>query len=84
MHTNRTQQSAAQVPQQQQSLPPYQALLAAGGVALPPFVSYWSAGKLTAEDFYQQMLITWLERQEMEDEEREWHQIEREEDLAEL
>jgi hypothetical protein len=47
-----------QVPHQQQPLAPYQALLAAGGVACPPFVSNQSAGKLMAEDYNQQMLFT--------------------------
>jgi hypothetical protein len=73
-----------QVPHQQQPLAPYQALLAAGGVACPPFVSNQSAGKLMAEDYNQQMLFTWLKRQEMEEQEREWRCIEREECLAEL
>ena len=48
-----------QVPQQQQQpIAPYQALLAAGGVARPPFVASRSAGKLSAEDYYQQMLLS--------------------------
>jgi hypothetical protein len=74
-----------QVPQQQQQpIAPYQALLAAGGVARPPFVASRSAAKLTAEDYYQQMLLSRLERQEMEEQERERRRIEREERLAEL
>jgi hypothetical protein len=57
-----------QVPQQQQQpIAPYQALLAAGGVARPPFVASCSAGKLTAENYYQQMLLSRMERQEMEE-----------------
>jgi len=57
-----------QVPQQQQQpIAPYQALLAAGGVARPPFVASRSAGKLSAEDYYQQMLLSCMERQEMEE-----------------
>jgi hypothetical protein len=74
-----------QVPQQQQQpLALYQALLGAGGIARPPFVSSRSAGKLSAEDYYQQMLLSHMERQEMEEQERERHCIEREECLAEL
>jgi len=74
-----------QVPQQQQQpIAPYQALLAAGGVARPPFVASRSAGKLSAEDYYQQMLLSCMERQEMEEQERERRRIEREERLAEL
>jgi hypothetical protein len=65
-------------------LAPYQALLAGGGVACPPFVISQSAGKLSAEDYYQQMLLSWMERQEVEEQEREWSHIEREERLAEL
>jgi hypothetical protein len=61
-----------QVPQQQQQpIAPYQALLAAGGVARPPFVASRSAGKLSAVDYYQQMLLSRMERQEMEEQERE-------------
>jgi hypothetical protein len=52
------------VPQQQQPLAPYQALLAAGGVADPPFVSSQSTGKLSAEDYYQQMLLSRMERRQ--------------------
>jgi hypothetical protein len=67
-----------QVPQQQQQpIEPYQALLAAGGVARPPFVARRSAGKLSAEDYYQQMLLSRMERQEMEEQERERRRIER-------
>jgi hypothetical protein len=54
-----------QVPQQQQQpIAPYQALLAAGGVARPPFVASRSAGKLSAEDYYQQMplFLAWKGR----------------------
>ena len=63
--------------QQQQPIAPYQALLAAGGVARPPFVASRSAGKLSAEDYYQQMLLSRMERQEMEEQERERRRIER-------
>jgi len=43
-----------------------------------------SAGKITADDYYQQMIICRMERQELEEQEREWHHSEREERLAEL
>lgn len=72
------------VPQQQQPVAPYQALLAAAGVARPPFVASRSAAKLSAEDYYQQMLLSRMERQEKEEQERERRRIEREERLAEL
>ena len=65
--------------QQQQPIAPYQALLAAGGFARPPLVALHSAGKLSAEDYYQQMLLSRMERQEMEEQERERRRIEREE-----
>jgi hypothetical protein len=74
-----------QVPQQQQQpIAPYQALFAAAGVARPPFVASRSAGKLSAEDYYQQMLLSRMEMQEMEEQEQERRRIEREECLAEL
>jgi hypothetical protein len=74
-----------QVPQQQQQpIAPYQALLAAGGVARPPFVASRSAGKLSTEDYYQQVLLSRMERQETEEQERERSRIEREERLAKL
>jgi len=70
--------------QQQQPIAPYQALLAAGGIACPPFVASRSAGKLSADDYNQQMLLSRMERQGKEEQERERHRIEREECLAEL
>jgi hypothetical protein len=46
----------------------------------PPFVTNCAAdGKITADDYCQQMIISRMERQEQE-----WHHLEREERMAEL
>jgi hypothetical protein len=37
---------------------PYQAYLATGSVTWPPFVANRSAGKFSAEDYYQQMIMS--------------------------
>jgi hypothetical protein len=63
---------------------PYQADLVIGSVTRPPFVANHSAGKFSAEDYYQQMIMSQMERQEIEEQEQEHHQAEREECLAEL
>jgi hypothetical protein len=52
---------------------PYQAYLATGSVTRPPFVANRSAGKFSAEDYYQQMIMSRMERQEIEEQERERH-----------
>jgi len=57
---------------------PYQPYLATGSVTRPPFVANCSAGKFSAEDYYQQMM------QEIEEQGREHHRAEQEERLAEL
>jgi hypothetical protein len=64
------------------TLAPYQAYLATGSVTRPPFVANRSAGKFSAEDYYQQMIMSQMERQEIEEQEQEHHQAEREECLA--
>ena len=56
--------------QQQQPIAPCQDLLAAAGIACPPFVASHSAGKLSTKDYYQQILLSRIERQEMEEQER--------------
>jgi len=63
---------------------PYQAYLAAGSVTRPPFLANRSNRKITADDYYQQMMISRLERQELEEQERERRRLEREERMAEL
>ena len=63
---------------------PYQAYLATGSMTRPPFVANRSAGKFSAEDYYQQMIMSRMERQEIEEQERERRRAEREERLAEL
>jgi hypothetical protein len=46
---------------------PYQAYLATGTLNHPPFVTNHSAGKFTADDYYQHMIISRMERQELEE-----------------
>jgi len=48
---------------------PYQAYLATGSMNRPPFVANRSAGKFSAEDSYQQMFMSRMERQEIEEQE---------------
>jgi hypothetical protein len=48
---------------------PYQAYLATGSMTMPPFLANRSAGKFSAEDYYQQMVISRMERQEIEEQE---------------
>jgi len=55
---------------------PYQAYLATGSMTRPPFVANHSSGKFSAEDYYQQMIMSRMERQEIEEQEREHHQAE--------
>jgi len=75
------------VPQPQQpQVPQYQNLLASanigvGGVSRPPFVAPRSSQKMTMEDYYTTMMMNRMERRELEDNEREHHQVEREERL---
>jgi hypothetical protein len=63
---------------------PYQAYLAPGSVTRPPFVANHFAGKFSAEDYYQQMIMSRMERQEIKEQERLRHRAEQEEHLAEL
>jgi hypothetical protein len=46
---------------------PYPACLASGTVTCPPFVANRSGGRITADDYYQQMMISRMERQELEE-----------------
>jgi hypothetical protein len=66
------------------STAPYPAYLATGSMNQPPFMANHSAGKFSSEDYYQQMIMSQIERQEIEKQEREWRRAEREECLAEL
>jgi len=52
---------------------PYQAYLATGSLTWPPFIANCSAGKFSAEDYYQQMIMSRMERQEIEEQERARH-----------
>jgi hypothetical protein len=63
---------------------PYQAYLASGTVTLPPFVANWSTGEITADDYFQQIMSSRLERQELEDQEQEWHHLEHDQRKAAL
>jgi hypothetical protein len=57
----------------------YQNLLAsttAGGATRPPFISSWSSAKMTMDDYYSQMMVNHLERQELKDMEREHRRVE--------
>jgi predicted Holliday junction resolvase-like endonuclease len=49
-----------------------------------PFVASRSLSKMTMADYYSQMMMNHLERQELEDLEREGHRIEQEEWLLQL
>jgi hypothetical protein len=72
------------LPQTPAGVAPYQAYLARGTITHPPFVVNRSGGKITADDYYQQMMISRMERQELEEQELEWGQLEREERMVEL
>jgi hypothetical protein len=48
---------------------PYQAYLATGSMTRPPFVANCSAVKFSSEDYYQQMIMSRMERQEIEEQE---------------
>jgi len=45
---------------------PYQAYFATGSVNWPLFVANCSPGKFSAEEYYQQMIMSQIERQEIE------------------
>lgn len=49
-----------------------------------PFLASRSLSKMTMADYYSQMMMNHLERQELEDLEREGHRIEQEEWLLQL
>jgi hypothetical protein len=57
---------------QTQAVALYQAYLASGTVTCPPFVANQSSGEITSDDYCQQMMISRMERQELEEQEQEW------------
>ncbi len=68
------QQSSSRLKQsgyvpQTPAVAPYQAYLASCNVSHPPFMASHSAGEMTTDDCYQQMMISRMERQELEEQE---------------
>jgi hypothetical protein len=54
----------------------YQAHLATGSMTRPTFAANHSGGKFSAEDYYQQMIMSRMERQEIEEQEQEHRRAE--------